>query len=290
LQCANCGHLNEDGKFCVKCGSKLGEEGISQQVAATAENHPYQQSSTVSSQPNQHVENVKQISTMYASYFWQGIKNPTTTAKGAGENQFINALITIILYSVSVPLMIYIGWKIIIYKLFMTVYDAVGAHSLFGEIAEGASPNDIPDIEEFTFVDIVLKQSIFFLIGVLVIIAASYGIIKLAKVDVSFKAFIARFGTYMIVPTTVFLVGIVLCLIHIDLFLYCLLFGLLGMFFVIPVTLLSFKRNSNSGLDTIYGILILYVVTVIVYVMIAKGLGTEIQSIITDASDTDSSW
>jgi hypothetical protein len=29
---------------------------------------------------------------------------------------------------------------------------------------------------------------------------------------------------------------------------------------------------------------------VIVYVMIAKGLGTEIQSIITDASDTDSSW
>lgn len=284
LQCSNCGHLNKSGKFCVKCGSKLGEGGVKEQVAATADHsatHTYSQPSGQPAQPNQHVENAKHISKMYIGYFMQGIKNPLATAQGVGDGQFINALITIILYAISIPLMMYFGWKMLLVKFFGVIYTTTTGEQLESDFGSGLlNAKPAADASGISFVDVVVKQSIFMFIALVVIVAVTYGVVKLAKIDVSFKELFARFGTFSIVPTGLFIVGIVLSLIHIDIFVYFLLFGLLGILFVIPLTITSFKNNTPGGLDKVYSILITYVVTIIALSMVSKGLLEEAKAIV----------
>lgn len=284
MQCSNCGHLNKSGKFCVKCGSKLGEEGVKEQVAATADHsatHTYSQPASQPAQPNQHVENAKHISKMYIGYFMQGLKAPLATAQGVREEQFINALITFILYAISIPLMMYFGWKTMLVKIFGGLSSAITGEDAGDSLISGLLDSDLlGEAGKVSFVDVVLKQSIFMFIGLAVIVAVAYGAMKLAKLDISFKAFFARFGTFLIVPTGLFIVGIVLSLLHIDIFLYFLLVGLLGILFVIPLTITSFKSNVAEGLDKVYGILLTYVVTIIVLYMVSKGFVGEIKAIV----------
>lgn len=43
MNCSNCGHFNDGGKFCVKCGHKLQEEAAVSQTAAASEYQPQSQ-------------------------------------------------------------------------------------------------------------------------------------------------------------------------------------------------------------------------------------------------------
>ncbi|MBU8686485.1 zinc ribbon domain-containing protein [Priestia megaterium] len=284
MNCSNCGHLNDGGKFCVNCGTKLGEEVAVKQTAATSE---AQSQSQVQPQPNQHVVQAKQVSKSYFSYFAEGLKNPTSTAQEARDNQFINALITVILYVISVPLMLYFGWKLLLIQFIKGMADLAGAEDMLdpSDIAEFKAA-DTSDIINMSFTDIVIKQSIFFFIGLIVIIGAAYLAAKLGKIDVPFKQFFSRFGTFLIIPTALLLVGFVLSLIHMEFFSYFMAFGLLSLLFVIPLTIASFKPSEAGGLDRIYGTLAVYVVAIIVFRLISKGLVEEAKVIISQAASS----
>ncbi|MDQ0229285.1 zinc ribbon domain-containing protein [Metabacillus malikii] len=256
MNCSNCGHLNEGGKFCVKCGTKLAGDSatVEQQQSATIENQaahvhtqpvqPEQPTQPVQpvqpAEPNKHVETAKAMSKLYFSYFIQGIKNPTTAAQSVREEQFINGLITMIIYALCVPLTLYFGIK-------------AALSDMFGEFGN-----------ELSF-SVVLKP-IFFSIIILGLIAlVTFAVIKLGRVQVTIKDVFARFGTFLIVPTAFILIGFILSLIQVELYTYLLWAGLAGMLFVIPFTIFSFKKDVTFGLDAVYGTLLTYLSIVIIF-------------------------
>ncbi|MCI4620610.1 hypothetical protein AT960_07115 [Priestia megaterium] len=291
MNCSNCGHFNDGGKFCVKCGHRLKEEAAASQTAAASEYQPQPQPQTAYApqQPNQRVRQAKKVSKSFFSYFAEGIKNPTATAQAAGESQFVNALITVILYALSIPIMLYVGWKLLLIQFVRSMFklpiiSEEMAPSDLEEFNTGADlikATDINSIIHFNFTDFVFKQGILIFIGLAVIIGATYIAAKFGKVDVSFKEFFSRFGTFLIIPTALLLIGLVLAFLHVEYFSYFMNFGLLSIFLVVPFTIASFKQSGTNGLDRIYSTLIVYVVITIVLTFIANGLGEEAKTIIT---------
>ncbi|MED3915618.1 zinc ribbon domain-containing protein [Priestia megaterium] len=299
MNCSNCGHFNEGGKFCVKCGQKLREEAAVSQAAAASEYQPQPQPAYAPQEPNQRVRQAKKVSKSFFSYFAEGIKNPTATAQAAtaqaaGESQFVNALITVILYALSIPIMLYVGWKLLLIQFVRSMFKlpiiseelAPSDMEDFNTGADLIKATDINSIIHFNFTDFVFKQGIFIFIGLAVIIGATYVAAKFGKVDVSFKEFFSRFGTFLIIPTALLLIGLVLAFLHVEYFSYFMNFGLLSIFLVVPFTIASFKQSGTNGLDRIYSTLIVYVVITIVLAFIANGLGEEAKTIITRMGDS----
>ncbi|TYR78879.1 zinc ribbon domain-containing protein [Priestia megaterium] len=291
MQCSNCGHQNDGGKFCVKCGTKLGDNGA-QQVAASVDSTPVQsnQATTyVQSEPvqqtqlNQHVENAKQISKLYLGYFMQGLKQPTAVAQGVRGEQFINGLITMILFAVSIPLMIYFGWEVILEKLVKSVSSGLFSGFDLDELGINDLGSNLAEMIELSFVDMVILKGLLFLLFVGAVALVTFGVIKLGKVDVSLQDVFARVGTFLIVPTAVLLIGLVFSLLKSEFFLYLLEFGLLGLFFVVPFTIYSFKKEHTHGFDGIYGTLLTYLVIVIFLFIISQGMIDDTKELISNA-------
>ncbi|MEH7214246.1 zinc ribbon domain-containing protein [Priestia megaterium] len=296
MNCSNCSHFNDGGKFCVKCGHKLQEEVTVSQTAAASEYQPQIQTEMAyeSQQPNQHVEQARKISKSFLNYFVEGIKNPTDTARAAGENQFVNALITVILYALSVPLILYFGWSLLLIKSTESLFNLMVANDKmdvadkeeFKVVLNMVKGMDMNKLVDLNFTDFVFKQALFFFIGLAAIIGATYLVAKFGKVEVSFKEFFSRFGTFLIVPTALLLLGVVLALLHVDIFSYLMSFGLLSIFFAIPFTLASFKETETGGLDSVYSTLIVYVVVILVFSFISKGLIDEAKMIISKLEES----
>jgi hypothetical protein len=273
----------------VKCGAKLGEESTANQVAATNEfqsSNTYAQSqpNVVSqpAQPNQHVENAKHISKLYLGYFMQGIKSPTAVAQEVRGEQFINGLITLFLYAISIPLMLFFGWEVIVDKFISAMKEGtLGVWDALQEFGFGdLDAKGLEDYMDLSFVDIVIKNSFYLLLGLAVIGLVAFAMVKLSKQTISLQDFFARFGTFLIVPTAILLLGVVLAIIKSELFLYFVLLGLLGLFIAVPLTIASFRKNSLGGLDTLYGALVTYIAIVIVLFMVGGSMLDEMKEVI----------
>ena len=109
--CVNCGHQQETGNFCGKCGAKLNEtsgqtnESIVDIESAATNPQPNQQTAppVEPAEPNVYVENVKEKSKLYFQYFMQYLKNPAHVYK-RGEAEFPNGLTSIIILGVLLGL------------------------------------------------------------------------------------------------------------------------------------------------------------------------------------------
>ncbi|WP_449537898.1 zinc ribbon domain-containing protein [Ferdinandcohnia sp. Marseille-Q9671] len=241
MYCSNCGHQNDGGKFCEKCGTPL--QATSQnQTAATVENtnqnYVQQPTQTQNTTSNQVLEATKNISKLYFGYFLQGLKSPTSMAQNVDGSQFINGLITMILYAISIPLMVYFGFK-----------------------GDYFSPS---------FSDAVITPTIYYLIFIGFTALVTFIVIKFGKVQASIKDVFARFGAFLIVPTAFLLVALLFSLIQIKLFLLLLLFGFLGLFIIVPFTIYSYKQNNQGGLDGIYSTFITYLAIIILLLTVAR--------------------
>ncbi|MET3697861.1 hypothetical protein SAMN05877753_104263 [Bacillus oleivorans] len=257
--CPNCSHESEGGKFCVKCGTQLptaSDETVSaqenqpvqatQQVSVTAEEYVSKPASSV--QTSQYVEGAKKISKSYINTFLHVLKHPYAASVKAGEDQFINGIITIILYSLLIPFIIYFALKGVLGDL-----NDFGAE-LFGESMDINPP----------FADVVIKPFFAYAIFILLVAAFSFAAVKLMKVNASFKEVIARFASLLIPFVTILAVALILSLIKVSLFIYLLVFGLIGAIFLVPALVVtSYQKQSQEGLDKVYGILIAYVLTFI---------------------------
>ncbi|MBP1930154.1 zinc ribbon domain-containing protein [Ammoniphilus resinae] len=256
--CPSCGNHNEGGKFCVKCGTKLdapNEASVAEEeVAAATSQSPSYQKVLANVGSNEKVQQAKQISQLYFKYFMSIIRKPTQISQEANQAQFINGMITIVLYALSIPLMVYFGLN-----------DMIGSYM------------DSP------FTDIVIKPAFYFFLFIAFIDAALFGVIKLGKVNASFKDVTARFGSFLVVPLAFLLVALVFSLVKFKLFLLFLLFGFLGLFIVVSFTIYSFKRSSSSGLDPVYGTFITYLAILILLVTLGDSMFESLKSSIQDA-------
>src|SRR5699024_6690988 len=126
LKCSNCGHEQESGKFCGKCGQPLTQptNAGTEETAATAavntqQNHvqnaqpnpntqqPQQpQQQAQQQQVNPTVEKMKATSRSYWAYFVRYIKQPSLAFQ-SGATEFTSAIISCVLYVVLLALSVY---------------------------------------------------------------------------------------------------------------------------------------------------------------------------------------
>jgi hypothetical protein len=239
--CPNCSHNNEGGNFCEKCGSKL-TDSITQETAATL------QSTQV--QSNQYLEATKKVSKMYFNFFLEVLKKPYASTVGVGKEHFINGIITLILFSFFVPLTMYFG-----IKKYISDFSESGLGGWFG--AE--------EIAKPSFTDLVLQPTFAYAVLILLVLVITFGAIKMAKVELSFQEAIARFGSFLIPFVGILLLALILSILKIKFFLYILLLGFFGAILTVPpLVIASYKKNSQAGLDVIWGTVITYLLTFIV--------------------------
>ncbi|WP_182199812.1 zinc-ribbon domain-containing protein [Paraliobacillus salinarum] len=259
MYCKNCqAPLETDAKFCVNCGAKVTEtsnqtEGTvaeHDQVAATnagisTENN--QGTSTNSNTDNkatanEYVDQGKEVAKKYWSFLPQAVLHPYATSKRVNEEGMINAIITLVLFSLFIPLSSYIGVS--------TYFRA-------------------------PFFDTVLKPFVIMLLFFALLIAVKFGVAKLMKANISFIGVLARFGTLMVVPTIFVLASIIF------MFLSSYTFSVLLMVCAISfasiasmATIFSIKEKAvgRGGLDVIYGVIITYVAMMIILFIIGDSI------------------
>lgn len=256
--CPNCQHPNDYGNFCEKCGTRLtDQEGAArQETAASSEGQAYgtpgygsHGSAGTPSAGQAYLENAKQVSKLYFGYFADVMKKPLAYANNTGREQFVNALITIGIFSLIIPLMMYLGF-----------------HDYARLIGEGA------------FVKIVLKPFVGYVVFMMLLVAYTYLAVKLSKVQASFQDVAGRFGALLVPFTCSFLVAFVLALLDAEISVYFLLIGFIGSLFTVPALVInSFNKDSRTGLDTVYGTVLTYVLTFITLYIMGKILLSSIQ-------------
>ena len=106
MKCVNCGHSQEAGNFCGKCGTpfapvnnETGTPNVSEEGYVSPVQDTVQAQQQVPVEPNIHVEKMKAQSKMYGSYFMQHLKRPSHAFNQSQEG-FVNGLISVILLGV----------------------------------------------------------------------------------------------------------------------------------------------------------------------------------------------
>ena len=98
------------------------------------------------------------------------------------------------------------------------------------------------------------------IIFVTVLLALVSGLILLytrqCKLNITFKDVVARFGAFLTVPAAILVVALLtalLKLVTITIFLSG--FGIMGLMVAISLTIYSYRKNLDQGIDALYGIL-----------------------------------
>lgn len=253
MKCPACLHENEGGNFCEECGTKLVQSTVEETASTIEQNNS---NVNVNTPPNQYVEGAKKVSKMYFRFFIGVLKKPYSSSLEVGSEHLINGLITIILYAIIIPLMMYLGIK----NIFSTA-NSIG-DSLFG----GDTPSFNPP-----FTDLVIIPAFAYAIFILLVATFSFLSIKLGKVPASYKAVISRFGAFLIPFVAILLVALIMSLLKIGSFIFFLSFGFITSIFLVPaLVIVSFKKDYHDGLDAIYGTLLTYILTIITLVIMGN--------------------
>lgn len=235
VTCPNCHHQNDGGNFCEKCGTRLAEgEPVVVGGASAA--------SVEATRPNEHLEKAKNVSKLYFGYFVSLLKSPLSKGSRIGEEHFVNGLITIILYSLILPLSMYVALR------------------------------DYGSFMDSPFLTIVIKP--FLTMGVFVFLMSvfTFCAVKVVGEHVSFKSAVARFGAILVPFIAIFALGLLMSLFGIYEFVFVLALGLFGAIFTVPaIVVMSYTRNITSKFDPLYGIILTYVASFIVFALILKG-------------------
>lgn len=266
MQCAQCGQINQSAKFCVKCGANL-------QAAATSENAgggyqpPVQPLPTAQPQaqptsfqkpaapvrPNPQLEQVKQVSKQYFSYFLEVLKSPVRKGQSSTSVHMLNGLITLILFSLILPLIAYFQAR------------SVARRFDFGDFGLANS---------VSFSGVVIKPFFFLLIIVLLVNTVIFFVLKLGNVNLNYREVTARFGSFMIPSVAFFLVALLFSLISSGSVIMGLLIGIgvFSWFVAVCFVIYSFKKDQTSGLDAFYGVILTYIACAILIALLGADL------------------
>lgn len=223
MYCANCGsQLDDNAVFCSVCGAKVG---------TTA-------SELTTSTTNVHLEKAKVISKGYFSYFMDHIKAPIRHGFAIERSNWLNGLITLVIFSVFMSFT----------ALLMAYSVRSGINEFFGGY-----------INKVSFLDDFLLPLLYSLLMFAVIVGIIFLVAKLMKSEANLQDILARYGTFMIIPTAFAILTFLLVLLHIYVLALLFSFGyLLSLVCAIVLTVYSYGKEKSSGLDPYYGILIAF--------------------------------
>lgn len=204
MNCIQCGHQQESGKFCGKCGSPLkvsekstaGEvnEGMSsgENIGAAAQ--------AATAQSNEQVERLKATSQMYWSYMKEFGLQPKKIFMNP-ESELKNALITLVLFIVLTPIAIALFIKGIYKSTIGGLQD-----ELFGGFGPSAPDISISPI----FFDLIIP--VLLLIGLS--LGGSFIIMKISNQPMNFKKLLSIYGTLLIPVVGLVVLGILFIFIN----------------------------------------------------------------------------
>lgn len=284
MQCTNCNHYNEGGKFCENCGAKLPVEvaaasetvepsalqpgvqppgrpedqpGYTQQQEPAYQQHAgYPGSGQSPAQPNVYLQNAKNVSRLYFNYFGAILKKPFSSIHNIGGEQLVNGIITMVLFSLLAPLMLYFYLSSVARKYF--------SDSPF--LDNVAHPS-------ISFVEVVIKPTLSLAILILLIATFCFGAIKLAKTNAGYRDVIARFGALLVPFLGLMVIAFVLSILQFEIFAIFLVGAFLGLLFIAPPLLItSWVKKDARGLDVVYGVLLTYIATFITLDIMGKAI------------------
>ncbi|UFT99249.1 zinc ribbon domain-containing protein [Radiobacillus kanasensis] len=265
--CPNCNHENQGGNFCEKCGANLtAVNETAATVQASVDESTAAQSTKNEQESNQYLETTKNVSKQYFGHFVDRLKKPYENSYMSGSDQFVNGIITMVLYALFIPLIFFFTLKGLISDI-----DTFSG-GLFGGSAEAFTP---------PFSDVVVKPFFAYFVFIVLVAITCFGAITLGKVQVNVKEVIGRFGSFLVPFVAILLIALLLSILKVNFSLVILLIGMSGsMFMVPPLVIASFKRNGNQGLDTFYGSLLTYVVIFILLYIMGDFLFEAVKSVI----------
>lgn len=268
MTCKNCGApLESDAKFCTNCGSPAEETTVNESIQASVEqtsegvNQPnYHESDNQSEnkatdsvkqtlsniQENEYVEKGKVYAVNYFEFAKQALKAPFKTAKKMQSPDIqLHGMTTIGLYSLLMPLLFF----------FML--------QTFNEYL------DIP------FFDVVVKPFAIIAIASLVMAGVLFGVGRLMKVNVSYKAVLGAYGSLHALPVALLLLAMILLIFNN----YGLISLVLMFMFLVATTInvsvlfaLKGQLKNEVGLDVVYGIILSYIALIILVLIIGDSV------------------
>ncbi|RCX20580.1 hypothetical protein DFP94_103311 [Fontibacillus phaseoli] len=229
--CRNCHHQqnNENAKFCENCGTPLSmttAEGSEPGSVPQKEERGGDRQ-----QANEYLESAKKASKLYFKFFASALKSPLTYARSVGREQFVNGIITMILYSLVIPLIIYSGF-----------------HRLAGFM-------------DHPLLNVVVRPTLAFAVLVVLTAAYCYLAVWYGKGKASFQDVVARFGVYLVPFTALLLLALLFAVLQINLFQSLLLMvGLFGSIFSVPAFVIAgYIPEKGAALDQLQSTILVYI-------------------------------
>ncbi len=144
----------------------------------------------------------------------------------------------------------------------------------------------LSELKEFInspFLSVFLKPTLGYIAFILLGAIYSFAAIKLGKVNANFRDVVSRFGVFLVPFVALFALTLIMSILQIRISTFVLFFGfIVSIFIVPPLVIISFKKDNSAGLDTVYGTLIVYVLTVITIVIMAELLFSIFIDIVTN--------
>lgn len=251
MLCQNCNQETEEGKFCTNCGAELLVNDSAATVEATtepvveaepAETTDPVQSEQVQQESNEYAEKLKGISADFGQFFMTLVKKPSE-AKNADQTALTSSIIVVAIFSILVALNGYISV------------------SNYSDLYGSASFAD-------DFLIPLLKYIILFALIPVITFAAS----KVSAQEVSLPVIIAKYGSYLVPFSLLYVVGVVFSLIKLGFpFTAVTNISIMGPVLIIPILLILEK--PVKVFDRVYVLIALSIVSFIIYGYLVSGLG-----------------
>ncbi|MBO2946065.1 hypothetical protein JJQ72_18980 [Paenibacillus sp. F411] len=198
-----------------------------------------------------YLDQAKDGSRIYISYALEVLKSPLAAAQRTGSEQLVNGVISIVLFTLLIPLLVYI------------MIGSNGRNLI--EYSIGRSP----------FTEIVLKP--WFWLLVLTGLSAVYtaGAVKLSSSsNVHIKEVIARYGTLLVPFIALMMISSLLISMGTSLGSMLLIIGLVGAYFTVPALIITgyFNQAGRGNMDVLYSILLVYAALLVTIMLIGRSL------------------
>jgi len=235
--CPQCGSEELGAKFCMACGYQVSQsEGNVESQLAASHAEP--------SNGNTYVDQGKNMAKSYWEFLMATVKHPTQQAQTMNGGSMVNGLITLVLYSLLIPLMIYFVIK--------------------GTFGEFMAPS---------FSEVFFKPAFFILLFMALNTAVIYAVSKPGNSNLHFYDVVARFGGFLVVPTLLFVLAIIFSVLQLYTMVgFAGILGVLGLFIAATLTIYSLRRQGNQGIDAIYGTFLFYIAFYIIVRLISENI------------------
>ncbi|GAB0169004.1 zinc ribbon domain-containing protein [Lysinibacillus sp. CTST325] len=256
--CLACGHAQDDGRFCGKCGAPI--ENAAQERAATthsmSDEQPhsqYTQTAQSTTQSNEQIELIKKNSKLYFNYFFEQLKMPS--ANFNVEATWKNSLASMIIYVVLTALSVYVLTK----NIFS------GGFGIF----QSLSPS---------FIQVFFYMSLFISLLIAISVLGIFLTSKLFSESQSFTNVIRKIGNYYTLPIAFAVLSILFGLFQSFKYSIMMIYGGVALVIgIIPIfVMIKLLSNKSKTIDSFYGF--------IFYLIVAGILSKIIFSFIIDSA------